>query len=73
MLAAAKKRIEGHYDVQEVPFGTVYKWHPKRSFSKRVADHEASASAVSSTLGSADAILHPWRYTEDREDAGLPC
>jgi hypothetical protein len=28
-LIATDKQIEGHYDVQEVPFGTVYKWRPK--------------------------------------------
>lgn len=73
MLATTKQRIEGHYDVQEVPFGTVYRWHPKRSASKAGAEHEAGASAGESIRGSAAEALHPWRYAEDREGAGLPC
>jgi hypothetical protein len=28
-MLVTDKRIEGHYDVQEVPFGTVYKWRPE--------------------------------------------
>ena len=25
----ALERLEGHYDAQEVPFGTVYRWCPE--------------------------------------------
>jgi hypothetical protein len=28
-MLASDKRIEGHYEVQKVPFGTVYRWRPR--------------------------------------------
>ena len=67
------KRIEGHYDVQEVPFGTVYRWHPKFSVFECSVDCEATAAERPTARRFADEALHPWRYVEDREDAGLPC
>jgi hypothetical protein len=30
-MQATVKQTEGHYDVQEVPFGMVYKWRPEHS------------------------------------------
>jgi hypothetical protein len=74
MLTTAKKRVEGHYDVQKVPFGTVYRWHLEHySVLECGADHETSAAEATTARRVADEALHPWRYVEDREDAGLPC
>jgi hypothetical protein len=36
------------------------------------ANHEAAAQEVLDGGRSGDEAAHPWRYTEDREDAGLP-
>jgi hypothetical protein len=36
------------------------------------ADHEVAASEGLEGKGLGDKAAHPWRYAEDREDAGLP-
>ena len=36
------------------------------------ADHEAAARAGLDGGRSEDQAAHPWRYAEDREEAGLP-
>ena len=74
MLATAKKRTEGHYEVQKVPFGTVYRWHSEpHSASECGAHHDTNAAQEQTALRFADEAVHPWRYVEDSEDAGLPC
>lgn len=84
------ERIKGHYDVQEVEFGRVYRWCPERVVAECGCGAKMLLTASSATCrrcgtdlssnipeGSAtdqpDAeTLHPWRYEEDREGAGLP-
>jgi hypothetical protein len=36
------------------------------------ADHQVAASEGLEGERLGDKVAHPWRYTEDREDAGLP-
>ncbi len=71
-MPATVRRIEGHYDVQEVPFGTVYRWLPEHNFLKGGA-YKTSGAEEQANRRFADEALHPWRYVEDREGAGLPC
>ena len=90
-MANIVERIRGHYDVQEVDFGRVYRWRPERIVAEcacgaksvliasSAATCERCGADLASTIraepsaGEPDAeTLHPWRYEEDREDAGLP-
>lgn len=92
-VATILERIRGHYDVQEVEFGRVYRWRPERVVAEcgcgamTILASSASSSTACSLCGTnlsttareeptaeqPDAeTLHPWRYEEDREDAGLP-
>jgi hypothetical protein len=85
------ERTEGYYDVQEVEFGSVYRWCPVRFIvdcdcGQRLtltasstaichqcgADHTASIREESAAGRLEDETLHPWRYAEDRGDAGIP-
>ena len=42
MTTQIKERIEGHYEVEEVSYGKVYKWVPpvKRHEGKRLVEDE---------------------------------
>lgn len=92
-MATAVERIKGHYDVQEVEFGRVYRWCPERVVAecgcgaKTILTILTAYSAtcrrcgtdLDSTIPEEPAAeqpdaetLHPWRYEEDREGAGLP-
>lgn len=89
-MATVVEQVKGHYDVQEVEFGRVYRWCPGRvvagcecgaktiltaasSACQRCGADLASTIPEGSATGQPDAkALHPWRYEEDREDAGLP-
>ncbi len=62
------ERTEGHYDVEEVEFGTVYRWCPERG-----SDHAAIAWEVLSPRRVGNETIHPWHYAGDRQDVGLPC
>jgi hypothetical protein len=89
---AIVERIKGHYDVQEVEFGRVYRWCPERVIVECGCGERTSLTASSTatcrrcrvdlaivfreeptTEQSGDEIVHPWRYAEHREGAGLPC
>ena len=89
---AIVERIKGHYDVQEVEFGRVYRWCPERVIVECGCGERTSLTASSTatcrrcrvdlaivfreeptTEQSGDEIVHPWRYPEHREGAGLPC
>lgn len=88
MTATVVERIEGHYDVQEVAFGRIYRWCPERIVAEcgcgeRTVLTDAQV-AVCSCCGERlsvedagedadDEILRPWRYEPHREEAGLPC
>lgn len=79
---------EGHYEVQDVEFGRVYKWRPERvvvecDCGKRTVLSGSEATCICGmdhtevvreelTGSPEDKILHPWRYAGDREDDGLP-
>ena len=89
-MAKVIERIHARYEVQDVEFGKVYKWHPERvvvecGCGERLflvassttcdecgTDHAIGVNEASTGRRQSDAILHPWRFVEDREDAGLP-
>lgn len=89
-MATVVERIRGHYDVQEVDFGRVYRWCPERIVAECGCGAKLVLTASAATCGRCGAdlaptiraepatgepdaeTLHPWRYEEDREDAGLP-
>jgi hypothetical protein len=89
-VATMVERLEGHYEVQEVEFGRVYKWCPERlvvececgerlTLTSSVTvccrcgeDHAPVVREELAARRSGDETLHPWRYTGDREDVGLP-
>ena len=48
-MLTTDKRIEGHYDVQEVPFGTVYKWRPEQAIVECGCGERLVISAYSTT------------------------
>lgn len=67
-MLATDKQIEGHYAVQEIPFGRVYKWCPEHVSNvptPNVPEELADEQLI-------DEVIHPWRYAKDREDASLP-
>ena len=72
-MPTTARQTEGHYSIQEVPFGTVYRWHPNLSVWECGANHKTVAAEEPFTRRLADEALHPWRYVEDREDVGFPC
>ena len=72
-MPVTARQTEGHYDVQEIPFGTVYRWHPNLSVLECGANHKTGPAKRPTAQRLADEAVHPWRYVEDREDAGLPC
>ena len=77
-MLTAVERTKGHYEVQEVDFGRVYRWCPEHADAKcecgeRLnvsatacprcgAIRAASIGAVSTAGRSKDQALHPWRY-----------
>jgi hypothetical protein len=79
---------EGHYEVQDVEFGRVYRWRPERAVVACDCGERVSLTWLGTTCRcgadhtrvvreeltpcSEDEALHPWRYAGDREDAGLP-
>ena len=89
-MAKVVERLDEGYEVQEVEFGKVYKWHPERIVLGCECGQRISLSALSTSCvecGSdhlqaikeaskegrhSDQTLHPWRYSEDRQDVGLP-
>lgn len=88
-MPVAVRRIEGHYEMQEVPFGKVYRWCPEHA----AAEYDERANPTASSTHrrcnvdretetgtglvtperSDDETLHPWRYAGNSEDDGLPC
>ena len=81
---------EGGYEVQDVPFGKVYKWRPEKvmvecQFGQRMTltplettcrwcgvDYRSMVQQELEAHQLEDEARHPWRYTGDREDAGMP-
>jgi hypothetical protein len=86
------ERVEGHYEVQDVEFGQVYRWCPEcivvecdcgerlsLTGSTTVcslcgADHTDIVQEEQDIKGQflRDEDLHPWRYSGDRKDIGIP-
>ena len=67
MMVEVTKRAAGHYEVQEVEFGKVYRWRPGGGVVP-----ECCCGPALSDPAEAACALHPWRYPDDREDVGLP-
>ena len=77
-MLTAVERTKGHYVVQEVDFGRVYRWCPEHANAKcecgeRLNVSEAACprcrtnraatfAAVPTGDRSEDQTLHPWRY-----------
>jgi len=82
------EHTEGYYEAQNVEFDRVYRWSPETGGSLRLrreatphrfrdycdgcgADHAVvRGELIAGRPG--DEALHPWRYTKDREGAGVP-
>jgi hypothetical protein len=89
-VAKAIECVEARYEVEDVQFGKVYKWHPERivlecQCGQRLSltasrtscpecgrDHVLTVQEASTDRRQSKETLHPWRFVEDREDAGLP-
>jgi len=89
-LATVTEATTGHYEVQEVEFGRVYRWCPGyvvvecdcgevSTLTESVpvcrwcgADYAGAVRDGLALERSGDEALHPWRYTGDREETGLP-
>lgn len=86
-MAKIIERARARYEVQEVDFGTVYRWKPesvmvecgcgeKTSLTRsEIACEECGAEHtglvredLSDRQSQNDEVVHPWRYSEDRED-----
>jgi len=77
-MLTAVKRTGGHYEVQELDFGRVYRWCPEHvdiacECGERLdvaatacprcgANLAATIAAVPTAGRSEDQALHPWRY-----------
>ncbi len=89
VAATIIESAEGHYKVQDVEFGTVYRWCPEHVILECAcgrnltltssmitcwsgANHTAVVREALAARRSDDETLRPWRYTRDREDAGIP-
>jgi len=85
------ERVAGHYEVEEVEFGAVYKWNPpyvtlrcdcgeKLTLSTLTTLCEECGADRTASLGELlttqrvqrDKTIHPWRYSQNREDGGMP-
>ena len=89
-MAKVIERVQARYEVQEVQFGKVYKWHPEHivlecqcgerlslsasttSCVECASDHVLAVKEASANWYQSEQAHHPWRFVEDREDAGLP-
>jgi len=77
-MLIAVERTKGHYEVQELDFGRVYRWCPEYADTKCECgersdvsaaacprcetNHAATIAAVPPAGKSEDQTLHPWRY-----------
>jgi hypothetical protein len=85
------ERIEGRYEAQDVPFGTVYAWHSRRVVIECDCGERLTLTGSATVCGCGlnhattirkeldaarqleDEVLHPWRYSGERENASIPC
>ena len=81
---------KGGYEVQDAPFGKVYKWCPENVVVECECGERLTLTSLETTCGCCgadyrltvqdeldvhqleDEARHPWRYTRDREDTGMP-
>ncbi len=64
-MVVITKPAVGHYEIEEVQFGTIYRW--------RAGGVAVCRCGGAPSLGGQEAscALHPWRYAVSRQDAGL--
>ena len=66
------ERTEGHYEVQEVEFGRVYRWCPKRVIVEcECGERMTLASPMTTCVGCGTdhaALVREWLTAEQREE-----
>jgi hypothetical protein len=86
-VAKVIERARARYDVEDVEYGTVYRWKPESVLvecgcgGKTSLTHSETACEecgaehtwlvgddLSDRQSQGDEEVHPWRYSEDRED-----
>ncbi len=79
----------GRYEVQELEFGQVYKWHPETVVVECDCGERPTLTSSTTTcecgadhaavvrewlaFRTREEVARPWRYYSSGGDAGLPC
>ena len=64
MVFKVIERTQARYDVQEVPFGKVYVWHPQSVLIECGCGQEAALTASATTCVGCGAEHDAWRVRE---------